>query len=212
MFNTIYPSLMRTQVMLTMIVIAAAITGCSGSEHTLRQLTPTHHAIISTSMGDITVELYGEDAPKTVANFVGLAEKGFYNGILFHRIVPGFVIQAGDPQTKTGKNRAEWGYVGESIYGGEFEDELDTAAPSYKRGYVKGAMAMANSGPNTNLSQFFIMLEHSSSLDAQKKWTIFGKVIKGMDVAEKMGELLPGQYEDQPEIDVIIGKVTVEKL
>jgi cyclophilin family peptidyl-prolyl cis-trans isomerase len=198
--------------MVTTIVVAAAIAGCSGPERIAGQPFPTHHAVISTSMGDITVELYGEDAPKTVANFVGLAKKGFYEGILFHRIVPGFVIQAGDPMTKDPSKMEKWGFGGESIYGGPFEDELDTATPSYKRGYAKGVMAMANSGPNTNLSQFFIMLDRSSGLDDRMSWTIFGKVIKGMDVVEKMGRLETVGDTQRPRVPPVINKITVEEL
>ncbi len=139
----------------------------------------THVATITTNYGDIKIELYGKDAPKTVSNFVGLAERGFYNDILFHRIAPGFVIQAGDPQTKDSTKQSMWGSGGESIYGGTFTDELNPQAPSYQRGYVEGTMAMANRGPNTNTSQFFIMLK---DVQLPKSYTIFGKVYKGMDV------------------------------
>lgn len=143
----------------------------------------THTAVIETTLGSIEVELYGLDAPMTVKNFVGLAGQDYFDGILFHRIVPGFVIQGGDPQTKDPAKRAMWGTGGTSIYGGKFRDELNPAAPSYKRGYVRGAMAMANSGPNTNGSQFFIMLQNSG---LPKNYSIFGYVTKGMDVVDKI--------------------------
>ncbi len=143
----------------------------------------THVATIKTSLGDIEVELYGLDAPMTVKNFVGLAQRDYYNGILFHRVVPGFVIQGGDPQTKDPALQASWGRGGTSIYGEKFKDELDKTTPSYKRGYVRGALAMANSGPNTNGSQFFIMLKNSG---LPKNYSIFGKVTKGIEVVDKI--------------------------
>lgn len=101
-------------------------------------------AIIRTNMGDITIKLFPEIAPKTVENFVGLAEKGYYNGIIFHRVIPDFMIQGGDP---TGS-----GMGGESLWGDSFEDEFSTEAFN-----IYGALSMANAGPNTNGSQFFIV-------------------------------------------------------
>lgn len=146
----------------------------------------THVALIKTSLGDIEVELYGKDAPLTVANFVGLAEQDFYNDILFHRVVPGFVVQAGDPQTKDSTKKEVWGRGGSSIYDGkEFKDELDTNAPSSKMGYQEGVLAMANRGPNTNTSQFFIV-SGGRAASLPHKYTIFGKVRKGMDVVKAM--------------------------
>jgi cyclophilin family peptidyl-prolyl cis-trans isomerase len=133
-------------------------------------------ASIVTEKGTIELELYPKDAPKTVENFVGLAKKGYYDGVTFHRVVPGFVIQGGDP-TGTGAG-------GTSIYGARFEDELNPDTDSYKNGYKEGVLAMANAGPNTNGSQFFIMLEDNPSLP--KLYTIFGKVTKGMDVVHNI--------------------------
>jgi len=136
-------------------------------------------AVIVTTLGTIEAELYQADAPKTVENFTGLAGKKYFNGIIFHRVVPGFVIQGGDP-TGTGGG-------GKSIWGKEFADELNPAAPSYKEGYKKGVLAMANRGPNTNTSQFFIMLDDNTTLP--KSYTIFGKVTKGMDVVDAIGRV-----------------------
>src|SRR5512133_3126248 len=130
-------------------------------------------------MGTIEVELYAEDAPKTVENFVRLAERKYFDGVLFHRVSKGFVIQGGDP-TGTGAG-------GKSIWGKDFADELNPNAPSYKEGYKKGVLAMANKGPNTNSSQFFIMLEDNPRMP--KNYTIFGEVVKGMDVVEKIGQV-----------------------
>jgi peptidyl-prolyl cis-trans isomerase-like 1 len=144
------------------------------------------HVVIETSLGTFEVELYNDDAPKTVKNFVELTKKGFYDGILVHRIARDFVIQAGDPKTKDPSQMKLWGTGGESIYGKSFEDELNSGTQSYKTGYAKGVLAMANSGPGTNSSQFFVLLEDQTSW-MPHNYTIFGKVTTGMDVVEKIG-------------------------
>jgi cyclophilin family peptidyl-prolyl cis-trans isomerase len=158
---------------------------------------------LETTMGNIKIALYDKDAPKTVQNFVCLTEKGYYNGIIFHRVSKGFVIQAGDP-TGTGRG-------GGSIFGDKFEDELYSDTPSYKAGYQKGVVAMANAGPNTNSSQFFIML---ATLDLPHNYTIFGKVVEGMDVVDKIGQvqITPqmGANDGKPVTDVVINKATVQ--
>ncbi len=141
----------------------------------------TEKVTLETSKGTIVIGLYGQDAPKTAANFSGLAAKNFFKDILFHRIVPGFVIQAGDPKTKDASLKAMWGQGGESIYGGQFADELNPETPSYKVGYARGVVAMANAGPNTNTSQFFVCL---ADLGLPKAYTMFGKVLKGMEVVD----------------------------
>lgn len=133
-------------------------------------------AHIKTVKGDIDIALYPQDAPKTVTNFATLAANKFYNGLTFHRVEPGFVIQGGDPNGN--------GTGGTSIYGHPFEDELNPNTPSYKEGYTEGTVAMANSGPNTNGSQFFIMW--SDKTDLPHNYTIFGKVTQGMDTVHKM--------------------------
>jgi cyclophilin family peptidyl-prolyl cis-trans isomerase len=166
-------------------------------------------------MGTIELELYGKDAPKTVKNFVELINQKFYDGILVHRVVPGFVIQAGDPYTRDTTRRSQWGMEGRSIYdGNEFEDELNPATPSFKRGYVEGTLAMANRGPNTNTSQFFIMLVDNDKRPhpLQKQYTIFGRVTKGMDVVHTI-ELTPlsGQ-SGQPVKPVVIVKATATEV
>ncbi len=161
-------------------------------------------AVIETSQGTIEAELYTNDAPKTTANFEGLAKQGYYNGIIFHRVVPGFVIQGGD-STGTGAG-------GRSIYGGDFADELNPKTKSYQDGYVKGILAMANRGPNTNTSQFFIVLADQPRMP--HLYTIFGKVIKGMDVVEKIGrvELVPpGARDGRPKVPVTMKKVSIKQ-
>ena len=120
-------------------------------------------ATIETSMGTFKVELYGNATPKTVGNFVGLSEKGYFDGVIFHRVIDNFMIQGGDP-TGTGRG-------GESMYGAKFQDEfVDTL-----RHTSAGILSMANAGPNTNGSQFFITLVPTPWLDG--KHTVFGKVV-----------------------------------
>lgn len=174
-------------------------------------LTGDHHAIIETSLGKFEVELYTADAPKTVTNFVKLAEQKYFDGQRFHRVSKNFVIQGGDDKSKDPRKKSEWGTGGKSIWGKEFEDELNPNTPSYQAGYLKGVLAMANRGPNTNTSQFFIMLRDNTSLP--KAYTIFGKVTKGMEVVEKIGqvEIEPqmGPTDGRPKVDVIIKKIRI---
>ena len=163
----------------------------------------THTATMKTSAGDIELELYGVDAPKTVANFVGLAQKDFYDGVLFHRVIPGFMIQGGDPFSKDPAMKARWGTGGESIYGAKFADELDPNAPSSKRGYKRGAIAMANSGPNTNSSQFFIM---HSDYGLPHSYNLFGYVRSGIETVDAIVKNHGGQPPANPAkiIDVTV--------
>jgi cyclophilin family peptidyl-prolyl cis-trans isomerase len=182
------------------------------------------HAIIETSMGSFEIELYPADAPKTVQNFVKLAQKKFFDGMRFHRVVKGFVIQTGDNYSKDPSKADLWGTGGESIYpktvtdpatnkkttSYEFDDELNPKTASYQAGYMKGVVAMANRGPNTNTSQFFVMLADNTTLP--KNYTIFGKVVRGMDVVDKIGlvELDPARAQlGRPKTDVIMKKVSI---
>lgn len=128
--------------------------------------------------GKIQLVFYDKDAPKTVENFLRLVNAGYYDCLTFHRIAKGFVIQGGDP-TGTGSG-------GQSAFGAPFADELNADTASYKAGYVKGVLAMANSGPNTNGSQFFIMLD---DVQLNHAYTIFGKVSAGLDVVDKIGNV-----------------------
>ncbi|PCI30117.1 peptidylprolyl isomerase [Candidatus Wolfebacteria bacterium] len=155
-----------------------------------------HTITIETNKGTIQFETYDADAPKTVDNFVTLAGKGFYDNVIFHRVIPGFMIQGGDP---TGTGMGGPGY--------KFDDELDSSTPSAKEGYKQGVVAMANSGPNTQGSQFFIMhqdypLPHS--------YTIFGKVVSGQDVVDAIANS-PRNGSDKPDTDIVMEKVTAEK-
>ena len=150
-------------------------------------------ATIKTNMGEIVIELFADKAPKTVENFVTLAEKGFYDGVIFQRVIPQFMIQGGDP---TGTGRGGPGYT--------FADEFE---PTLKHTEA-GMLSMANSGPNTNGSQFFITVAATPWLDG--KHAIFGKVIEGLDLVIKMSEVatLPG---DRPKNKIIMEKVTITK-
>lgn len=125
-------------------------------------------ALIKTSKGEIVIDLFGDRAPRTVSNFVDLTNKGFYNGLIFHRVEPSFVIQGGDPD---GKGTGNPGYF--------FKDEPVIGE------YTRGIVAMANSGPNTNGSQFFICLDDLRG-KLEKKYNLFGKVVSGMDVVDKI--------------------------
>lgn len=195
---------MKYPFMYLMAGLMMAMIGGEADAQKTAQAKQKEIAVLETSMGTIEAELYRADAPKTVENFVKLAEKKYFNGVKFHRVAKGFVIQGGDP-TGTGMG-------GSSIYGGEFADELDSKTPSYKAGYVKGVMAMANKGPNTNTSQFFIMLADAPRMP--KNYTIFGKVVKGIDVVDKIGavELLErGSRDGHPKEDVIMKNVTIRR-
>ncbi|WP_350342233.1 peptidylprolyl isomerase [Limosilactobacillus fermentum] len=177
-------------------------------------------ATIKTNQGDIKLQLFLDQAPKTVKNFVELAKQGYYKGVIFHRVIPDFMIQGGDP-TGTGAG-------GESIYGQAFEDEFSEELFNFK-----GALSMANAGPNTNGSQFFIVTNENVPADmvGQMKaagypdeviaryqeggtpWldfhhTVFGQVIEGMDVAQKISQV-KRDFRDRPEEDVVIEDVEI---
>lgn len=138
-----------------------------------KMLSGTHQVILHTSKGDIVLELYADEASKTVTNFVVLSKVGYYNDLIFHRVIPGFMIQGGDPNGD--------GTGGKSVFGDKFEDEINDLK------MVRGVIAMANSGPNTNGSQFFIMHGPAAPwLDG--KHTVFGKVTDGMDVVDMIME------------------------
>ena len=181
-------------------------------------------ATIKTNMGEIKVKLFPAEAPKTVENFTTHARNGYYNGLIFHRVIKDFMIQGGDP-TGTGMG-------GESIWGHSFEDEFDV-----KLHNIKGALSMANAGPNTNGSQFFIvqadsvpgnMLEQMKEMpesfpeDIVKAYeekggtpwldfrhTVFGQVVEGIDVVDSIADVAVGTA-DKPLDDVIIETITVE--
>lgn len=153
----------------------------------------TYQATIKTNFGDITVQLLPKEAPLAVNNFVFLSRQGFYQGVKFHRVMKGFMIQSGDP---TGTGAGGPGY--------QFADEPVT------RDYVTGTLAMANAGPNTNGSQFFITL---ADVRLPKSYTIFGTVTGGLDVVKKIGDVkvttASGGEMSKPTVDVHINSVTI---
>ncbi|KRM13417.1 peptidylprolyl isomerase [Paucilactobacillus suebicus] len=177
-------------------------------------------ATIKTNHGDIEIQLFPEQAPKTVENFIALAKNGYYDGIIFHRVIPDFMIQGGDP-TGTGAG-------GESSFGGSFEDEF-----SQELFNLKGALSMANAGPNTNGSQFFIVSNENvpsqmmgqmedagypaEVIDAYKDggtpWldfhhTVFGQVTKGLDIVQEISKV-DRDAQDRPADDVVMTTVEI---
>jgi cyclophilin family peptidyl-prolyl cis-trans isomerase len=157
----------------------------------------TYTADLETTFGTVTVELFPDDAPKTVNNFVSLAREGFYDDTVFHRVVKGFVVQGGDP---TGTGSGGPGY--------KFEDE------KIARDYEAGTVAMANAGPNTNGSQFFIVLEDLRGR-LPKNYTIFGKVTNGMDVVQRISDIpvrpSPSGEPSSPVENVGLTSVTINE-
>ncbi|ANK59264.1 peptidylprolyl isomerase [Loigolactobacillus backii] len=180
-------------------------------------------AVITTTLGVITVQLFPEQAPKTVENFVTLANQGYYDGIIFHRVIPDFMIQGGDP-TGTGTG-------GESSFGGPFADEFTQELFN-----LNGALSMANAGPNTNGSQFFIvsnenvpaqMIQQMQAANYPEEviavykqggtpWldfhhTVFGQVISGMPIVKKISQVA-SDAQDKPNEDVVMTSVKIEEV
>ena len=154
--------------------------------------------VLHTNKGDIALQMVEQDAPKTVANFVKLAKSGFYDGTKFHRVIEGFMIQGGDPNSKDDSMTGQWGMGGP---GYQFEDEIHDNNKN-----EMGTIAMANSGPNTNGSQFFINTANNHFLD--DKHTVFGHVVDGFDVIKNI-ERTPTGPSDRPLDAVVIEKVEV---
>ena len=157
-------------------------------------------ATIKTNLGDIEVKLDASNAPIAVGNFLKLASTGFYDGVRFHRVIKGFMIQGGDPISKDDAQKAVWGTGGP---GYTFADELKGTET-----YPQGTLAMANAGPNTNGSQFFIVTA-SPSAPLPPSYTVFGHVTSGMDVALKIQDVQTNPANNQPLEDVTIKSVQV---
>ncbi len=157
------------------------------------------YATLHTNMGDIKIEFLEEYAPNTVANFKTLASENFYNGVKFHRVIKGFMIQGGDPLTKDDTKASMWGTGGP---GYKFDDEITEMNSN-----AIGTISMANAGPNTNGSQFFINVANNNFLN--DKHTVFGKVVAGMDVVTKI-ENTPTAPGDRPITPVVIESITLE--
>ncbi|HEV8545364.1 MAG TPA: peptidylprolyl isomerase [Candidatus Limnocylindrales bacterium] len=160
-------------------------------------------ATIATEKGDIEIDLFSTDAPKASKNFVDLATKGFYDGVIFHRVIPGFVIQGGDGQYGK-KASLDSGRVGTGGPGYKFEDE------PVKGDYVRGSLAMANAGPNTNGSQFFICHQDLTGGKLPKNYTLFGQVTKGLEVVDTIATA-PRNSKDLPNDPVAMTKVTIHE-
>jgi len=155
----------------------------------------SYAATVKTNKGDITVRLYADGAPNTVNNFVALARDGYYDGVIFHRVIQGFMLQGGDPSGTGHGDRGRYpGYT--------FADELDLAR---KHRYPLGTLAMANAGPNTNGSQFFIM---HADYGLPPQYTVFGKTIDGLDIVDEIGNVATGAG-DRPTEDVIITTIEI---
>ena len=178
---------MRTTWLCGLVAAATALPVAPVSAETTRP-----RAVIDTTMGRIVIELLPNEAPKTVENFVKLAKQGFYNNVIFHRVIPGFMIQGGDP---TGTGTGGPGY--------DFADEFSPAL----RHDGPGVVSMANRGPNTNGSQFFITLAATSWLDG--KHTIFGRVVEGMPIVERIAGV-DRNAQDRPVKDVVMTNVRIE--
>ena len=208
-----------------LLVCVFALTACGQEEKKAAPAEPAT-AVFNTSMGDFEVKLATDKAPKTTANFIKLAEKGFYDGLVFHRVIDDFMIQGGDPRGN--------GTGGESIWGGSFSDEFDPELHN-----LRGALSMANSGPDTNGSQFFIvqarevpsnMLEQMRDLEDNgfpaditaayealggTPWldfrhTVFGQVTEGLDGVDAIAAV--ETVNDVPRSDVIIESIEVTEL
>ena len=186
------------------------ISGCSKSSPAGNPKVPAGakssggmHGVIDTDRGSIEIEFLATDAPKAVENFRLLAEHGYYNGLTFHRVVKGFMLQGGDPDGA--------GTGGESAWGGEFADEINPASPIYQAGYRRGIVAMANRGPNTNGSQFFIMHE---DFQLPPNYVIFAKVTSGLDAVDAIANTpttlgMDGSMS-KPVTPVLVKKITIK--
>src|SRR3989344_4939998 len=173
--------------------------GDSVTENVLLSTSDNIIVIMKTNFGEIKLELFSSDAPKTVENFVKLTESGFYDGVKFHRVIKGFMIQGGDPLSKDDTKVDSWGMGGP---GYSFADEI-----SKENKNDVGTIAMANAGPNTNGSQFFINTAANNFLDS--KHTVFGKVTTGMEVVRKI-ENVKTTTADRPVDPVIINSITLK--
>ena len=158
------------------------------------------HIIMTTTLGSIEIELFRDQTPNTAANFLKLAQEGFYDGTLFHRVIPGFMVQGGDPLTKS--DPTNWDIHGTGGPGYRFADEI---GPDNRNSI--GTISMANAGPNTNGSQFFINVADNNFLDT--KHTVFGRVVSGMEVVQKIINVKTNE-RDHPLEDVKIEKIELK--
>jgi peptidyl-prolyl cis-trans isomerase B (cyclophilin B) len=209
------PSSLSAAILLA--VLAAGLPGCGGDESEPAARAPAPSApepppgtlpvavLQVAGFGDIRIELLSHQAPRTVDNFIQLAESGFYDGTTFHRVIPGFMIQGGDPNSKNRDPRDD----GRGGPGYTIPDEFNDTP------HLRGAVSMANTGhPNSGGSQFFILVDSAPHLDG--KHTVFGRVVEGMDVVDRIVAVdrdVYGRYgpPDRPREDVVVESVTIER-
>ena len=200
------PLLSRAAVALALALMLVTSCGRSESAAAAAPKPPPIFATLETEKGSIEIELLPGDAPKTVENFCLLAERGYYNGLLFHRIVKDFMLQTGDPLGN--------GKGGESAWGKPFADEIQKNSPLYKlgAGYVRGIVAMANAGPDTNASQFFIL---HKDYPLPPNYTIFCRIVKGIEVVDALADTPTKMGRDGmmsvPLKPPVMHKVTIRK-
>jgi cyclophilin family peptidyl-prolyl cis-trans isomerase len=188
-------------------VVLLYVTGCQASSGDVTNpegaSSGGRHATIETDKGAMEIEFFPDDAPRAVENFRLLAERGFYDGLTFHRVVRGFMIQGGDPRGD--------GTGGESAWGPPFEDEINPDSALYRDGYRRGIVAYANAGPNTNGSQFFIM---HADYPLPPNYVIFAKVTSGLEAVDALAEMPvtrgPGGEMSRPTTPPVIKKVTIK--
>ena len=189
------------------LLLVAVAAGCSPSSGNRKvpagaKSSGGLHAVIETTSGPVELQLLATDAPKAVENFRLLAEHGYYDGLTFHRVVKGFMIQGGDPSGD--------GSGGESAWGGTFADEINPDSTLYRDGYRRGIVAMANAGPNTNGSQFFIM---HADYPLPPNYVIFARVTSGLEAVDAIADTPvkpgPGGEPSQPTTPPVIKKVTI---
>jgi cyclophilin family peptidyl-prolyl cis-trans isomerase len=199
---------MRRKTLLLLCVPFLCVVGCTSSTPGNPKVpagatsSGGKHAVIETDKGAIEMEFFEADAPKAVENFRLLAEHGYYDGLTFHRVVKGFMIQGGDPSGD--------GTGGQSAWGDPFPDEINPQSALYSGGYRRGFVAMANAGPNTNGSQFFILQE---DYPLPPYYVIFGRVTGGLEVVDALANtpttMGPGGEVSQPVTPLTMKKVTI---
>ena len=185
-----------------LVLFASLLTGCGQKEDgaTRPAGQPNRTAVIETDLGTIKFELFEDEAPKTAENFRQLAERGYYNGTIFHRVISGFMIQGGDPNGD--------GSGGQTATGAPLPNEINRTSPLYQGGYRRGLVAMANKGrPETGSSQFFIMHQ---TYPLRPDYTIFGRVTEGMDVVDKIASAPTGGSANRPISPVKMTRVYVQ--
>jgi peptidyl-prolyl cis-trans isomerase B (cyclophilin B) len=201
---------LKSKTALVILLLCAVAAAGAAQKKGKKKVAPRDYAntlaILQTDMGDITLKFHYDAAPHHVENFVNLAAKGFYDGTLFHRVIPGFMIQGGDPLTKKAEDpRHPYGTGGNVVDGQEVRVKAEFNETPHKRGVVSMARA---TDPNSASSQFFIVVKDSAFLDRQ--YSAFGEVVSGMEVADKIAAV-PRNASDRPNQPVHIKKVVLSQ-